>query len=304
MNSLFGYALESDFPLFRQRPAPADRGVLAVRRAVGPIEREGEVISWHEDRGSSLEVMSTGDDLLMLCSATGVFRLSAAQRCITADPAGAPDWWEHRFGSVALPMLLGELGDLPLHAAALDIGDRALIICGQSGAGKSTLAATVALAGLTVLSEDGVVVSGLPGAATVWPGLDGIRVDPGAYAQIPGASHPTRPREEPDRSGKPLFLARGIPVRELPAVAIAFLEPRGGGAPVIERIEPTRALPALVNHGLSLGRARLPLNVRRCAALLERMPAYLVALPDSLLALPRHASRVIDVIREETRPPR
>ncbi len=43
-----------------------------------------------------------------------------------------------------------------LHAAAIDVGGRALVLCGPSGAGKTTLTLALASRGLRILTEEGV----------------------------------------------------------------------------------------------------------------------------------------------------
>lgn len=54
---------------------------------------------------------------------------------------------------------------LPLHAACVGVGDRAVLLLGESGAGKSTAMLQCTLAGLGVLAEDVVFVE--PGRLTV-----------------------------------------------------------------------------------------------------------------------------------------
>lgn len=59
-----------------------------------------------------------------------------------------------------LMLLLGGLGPLPLHAAAVGVGDCGALIAGMSGAGKSTLAVACALRGMTICGDDYVVLAG------------------------------------------------------------------------------------------------------------------------------------------------
>jgi hypothetical protein len=60
--------------------------------------------------------------------------------------------------SVALHRMLFATGRVYLHAAAVQLGDRATVFAGAAGAGKSTLSLRLGAAGATVLADDHVVV--------------------------------------------------------------------------------------------------------------------------------------------------
>jgi hypothetical protein len=68
-------------------------------------------------------------------------------------PADAPDIRVFLFGTV-LGILCHRRGLLPLHAAAVEIGGRAILLAGPSGVGKSTLAAALASRGHRLLADD------------------------------------------------------------------------------------------------------------------------------------------------------
>ena len=50
--------------------------------------------------------------------------------------------------------ILNQRGIIPMHAAALKVNDRLILICGHSGAGKSTLVGTLQSRGFSVFSDD------------------------------------------------------------------------------------------------------------------------------------------------------
>lgn len=50
--------------------------------------------------------------------------------------------------------ILNQRGIIPLHAAALKVNDRLVLICGHSGAGKSTLVGALKSRGFSVFSDD------------------------------------------------------------------------------------------------------------------------------------------------------
>jgi hypothetical protein len=50
--------------------------------------------------------------------------------------------------------ILNQNGIIPMHAAAMNVKDSLVLICGHSGAGKSTLLAALAVQGFTIFSDD------------------------------------------------------------------------------------------------------------------------------------------------------
>lgn len=71
--------------------------------------------------------------------------------------------------------LVAQAGRIPVHAAAIMLGDVAVVLAGPSGAGKSTLAMAAAQAGLDVLSEDTVFVQCHP-KLRLWSRTEAIHV--------------------------------------------------------------------------------------------------------------------------------
>lgn len=71
--------------------------------------------------------------------------------------------------------LVAQAGRIPVHAAAIMLGDVAVVLAGPSGAGKSTLAMAAAEARLDVLSEDTVFVQCHP-KLRLWSRTDAIHV--------------------------------------------------------------------------------------------------------------------------------
>jgi len=71
--------------------------------------------------------------------------------------------------------LVAQAGRIPVHAAAIMLGDVAVVLAGPSGAGKSTLAMAAAQAGLDVLSEDTVFVQCHP-KLRLWSRTDAVHV--------------------------------------------------------------------------------------------------------------------------------
>ncbi|HEY2446891.1 MAG TPA: hypothetical protein VGI20_14240 [Rhizomicrobium sp.] len=71
--------------------------------------------------------------------------------------------------------LVAHAGRTPIHASAVMIGDRAIVLAGRSGSGKSSLAQAADRAGLPVLSDDTVFVQVEP-SFRVWGRTEAIHL--------------------------------------------------------------------------------------------------------------------------------
>ena len=259
---LFGYEIESDYPLARTRSGTAAHGCLKLRASTESIlDRHVELIAWAERDDAQFALASCAHGIIAWCSGTGSYLIDGSRARISAEPAGLQSSWEHRIGATIVPLLLSEAGELSLHAAAIEHDGRAVLFCGPSGRGKSTLSAALALRGHRVLTDDGVVVSACGRRPTVWPGQAGIRVQPEAVDALRG-----EPRRNGDGSKDVAFLADSLeePAGPLPVGAVVLLGPRVAAATPAERIEPAAALAAVMPHVLYAGRSRLPRRPGAC----------------------------------------
>ena len=85
----------------------------------------------------------------------GTFRVAADASEVVCGPNDLPDWLWQRF-LVAQPLPLASLlhGYEPLHASAVVVDGRALLLMGTSGAGKSSVALRLAAGGGSFLADD------------------------------------------------------------------------------------------------------------------------------------------------------
>jgi hypothetical protein len=267
MGSIFGYDVVSELRLRRLSDVAGVRGrVHVVRADRSLLDRPGELVAWHErPGGAGFALARSRDALLAWCGATGEYEIDAAKATIRCNGSAGGDPWEHRIGTMAVPLLLAERGELALHAAAVGARGRAVLFAGPSGRGKSTLAFAASEGGHPVLSEDGVTVDPDDEQLRIWPGLRGARVavsgKPRGFVELPAEREVREP---------------------LPLGAICLLGERG------ERLEitplgPAAAVPALVPSLVHSGEpAALARAFGLLARVLERVPAYRVSLPDDL----------------------
>jgi hypothetical protein len=283
MGSLYGFEVESEFPLRRLNAAAGTRGSLTVSAARGPLapDRGEPVITLVADDGRRYFASHELDGTCLLeLPPTGELLLEPRAMRLAVDwRDDDEELLEHRIASAGICTLLAMRGDLVLHAAAVGTDDGAVVFCGPTRRGKSTLAATLGRLGRPLLSEDGVVVE-LDGAAgpTAYPGARGVRM------RLSGGD------------GRTDLLADPGPSEPSPSpIAAVVLLGERGEALAIEPLERARALALLTPHVVhSGGRAALGGAFARLATLLGAVPAFSASLPDDLAALPAAAEEFLD----------
>jgi hypothetical protein len=209
-----------------------------------------------------------------------------------------------------LPALLGPgfgallhlRGIPPLHACAIDLGGRAIVIMGEPGAGKSTTAAAFVRAGYTVLADDTAALELASSAVLVAPGVTRLRVFADS-ANALGWTAEELPRvfSTADNPEKRYIDGRATAgtCGAVPVARLYLLKTRDPAsiAPDIQPI-PARAAPAILFHnayGMRYAdRARhgkLFQDLARVAAL---VPLRHVRASDSLAALPRLVAALVE----------
>lgn len=182
---------------------------------------------------------------------------------------------------------------LPLHAGAVSVGGRAVLVHGISGRGKSTLLAALMKAGGVVLADDLCAPEPGPDGPVLRPVFPALRL-------LPDAADALALRGTPTADGK---VRLPIPEDLSPAPvrigAVVLLAERQPGTGSITRLPPAQAVPMLLPHVTGLSVA--PLLGRR-GDLLERMadlcrtvPVFSVSAPDGLDRLPDFAAHLASV---------
>jgi hypothetical protein len=215
-----------------------------------------------------------------------------------ALPPEAPEIRVFLFGTV-LGILCYRRGVLPLHAAAVEIGGRAILLAGPSGAGKSTLAAALAARGHRLLADDVCAVRREDdGTLAVLPScfrlrlwrdtLDALGLSPvGLEQSRPGIEKYHLPFEPGNGAGAPpgalLFLDRGVA-----SAAITTQVVRGYAT-----MESQAALVYRYSLGLKLGAHAAVFGLY--TTLVETAGLFHLWHPPSLSALPALATAVEDL---------
>jgi hypothetical protein len=283
--SVYGYELDTAFPLRRLNPGPGPRGAIRVVPAEEPItERAGTLTGYldAEDGRALYAIAEAGRECVIWCSRSGAYLVDPEARTIRVEANGDSELFEHRLLSSAVCLLLSLRGELVLHASAAEIAGSAVVFCGPTGRGKSTLVRVLGELGVPVLSEDGVVIAPEGGGWMVHPGARGVRVRP------PG--QPTaRGRLQPNAGPAP---------RPRPLSHLVVLEPRGGEMR-LERLEKALALPRLTSNLINTGgRESIAGSLQLLAGACAAVEVVSLRLPDSLERLPEAARAMIHSLED------
>jgi len=209
-------------------------------------------------------------------------RADAATRtaeCTLSRAYGADRGLLAEIGETLLLFLLTKSGRAPIHAAAVMIGETAVLLAGRSGSGKSSLALAAQRQGLEVLSEDTTYVQLAP-RHTVWGWPGAIHLH---RADAPPGDFPQRRRGGRVKSAVPRAAARSRAER---AVLVAIVP---GDTLRLQRVATDRLLTLLTpdEPGFSLLRREIDEALRELA----RAGAW-------RLTLNKHPEEAVALLRE------
>jgi hypothetical protein len=261
---LFGLLAECSEPI-PALPLSADQGEPDVRITFG-AHPEVDVEEWEPvtvrgrvkpDGEPAVAVdMSAGGAWLRLRYADGTgFTVDAAGTrvgCTWRPPMTLEDTATYLLGPV-FGIVLRARGLTCLHASAVAVGGRALLLCGGSGAGKSTTAAGFAARGHRVLADDVAALewSGGPRVRPAYPHLrlwpDAVRALYGPRGELPPLTPNWEKRYLDLAGGEPAFHSEPLAVAAV--YLLATHDP--GAAPRLVPVPHVRGVLALVANTYS-----------------------------------------------------
>jgi hypothetical protein len=189
VGACFGFEVKTDLSLTYLRNAGRTDGQLAVREdevepvseAVAPL-REWEPTDVNPFHARLYAAREDIADRLWVRD-LGWYAVDATTGEIVI-PAGAdPIRREERLWGIPATLCFLARGDVPLHAAAVDVGGRALLFGAPGRHGKTTLAAAFHAAGHGLLSEDVACLRVAPEPLVV-PGPAMLRVRPDSFSHV------------------------------------------------------------------------------------------------------------------------
>jgi hypothetical protein len=163
---------------------------LIVERWSGPEPRGDEVVSWRPRPGNPFHgrLLRDGERFAFWASDAGWYVIDPSVPAIAVEDAGPSLGAELRLFGVPASLCAGEVGDIALHASAVEIDGHAVLFAGPSMYGKTTLAAAFAARGNRLLAEDTVrcTTSPVP-AAYPGPSVVRLRSDVASHLHLPQA---------------------------------------------------------------------------------------------------------------------
>lgn len=289
----YGLRAEAAFELQLGRP-----GIGApLRVEVGdvPVPDDTPLFEWSE-HGLPFARLWPGHAPVLWLDGIGAFLVEPSVPAITVPPSSEVLRREASLWSFPALLCLLARGDLGIHAAAIEIDGRAVVLAAPGMHGKTTLAGAFVRAGHRLLSEDLTCIDVRSGEPTVLPGpaLLKMRGDTVERLGFPPASV----LAQIGRRTYVTQLERGT-AAPVPLAGVVLLREHDGSAPRMSRVEAQRTLPELWTLSFKLpedaDRARC---FRQIASVAAAVPVWDLHRPLSYDLLPD----VIDLIRRHASP--
>jgi len=289
---IYGLRVQSELPLPAMRAAN-DGEVDLVVRGCNAMPRPGAppsstmTLDWRQaEKGWRLRYHGRSDEVLEFIFDSKASRLDI--RCTLPDLTG--DIVAVLIGP-ALATALYLRGIPVLHASAVVVDGKAILVAGPAGAGKSTLTAALVAKGAPLLAEDLAVLTFGENTIAVQAGYPHLRLCPDATL-VAGRAAPDLPRvfsgfvSDDKRWVDAATLPGGFRATPAPLGGIYLLAPRRPDRKTlaIEPLLPHRAGLALLDHLYGARWLRIPKAkaLEWCARIAGRTPVRWVHAPPGL----------------------
>lgn len=185
LGTCFGFAVRSSLP-FRFLRGGGGEPIDVSARSSEDDTPEGELlVKWGPtaERPFEVRLFRTDRGFRVWIPDSGWYEVNVDARSVTVPSDADEIRREERLWSVPATLLLLARGDLPLHAAAVEVNGEAIVLAAPGTFGKTTLAAAFLSAGYRLLSEDVTCIQ-LGGGPEVVPGPAMLRVRRDVAEQI------------------------------------------------------------------------------------------------------------------------
>lgn len=227
LGSCYGFEVRSSLPFAYLREGPGDPLEVAGPAPAGPHPGDRLLVEWRATPELPLEaeLYSDGAAFRLRIGDAGWFSVDPGGPRIEV-PAGGGLRTEERLWGIPALLCFRARGDLPLHAAAIEVDGGALLVSAPRTYGKTTMAAAFHRAGHRVLSEDTSCIR-LGSAPMVVPGPAMLRLRPDVAARL-DLPRARRVGEDADRVHYALNEPGGC--SPVPLRAVVFLDEADGEA--------------------------------------------------------------------------
>ena len=186
--SCFGFSVRSDLDFQYLRDGGGDR--LEILEGNPPDRPPGELLrEWSPPFAPvPIRLYRDGGEFRLWVDDFGWIQVDPAWPRITVPRSVDPIRREERIWGTPITLCLLHRGDVPLHAACVEVEGKALLLAAPGRFGKTTLAAAFAQEGYRVLAEDLVCLRAGPRPAVIpGPAMLRVRKDVANAFRIPGA---------------------------------------------------------------------------------------------------------------------
>jgi hypothetical protein len=244
--SVFGFNIESDIPFRFLRAGKAQDTLVVNSAPTSALEQGGKpLFEWKlkDPTGDiSAQLYQSGSMYHFWAGDSGWYRIDPGNRVITIPDQADEVRRELRLWGIPTTLCFGELGDVALHASAVEIPGGAVLFAAPGRFGKTTLALAFHRKGYRVLSED-MSCCRLSTVPSLLPGPASLRVRPDMYnGEVPAGMELVSAK--PDRVVLALAEDRVGDCRPVPIRSIVFLR-ESDDEIRLERVEAVRTLPDL-----------------------------------------------------------
>jgi hypothetical protein len=245
--SVFGFSVDSEIPFrFLRRGEP--KLTLHVDEASdSALQQDGQpLIEWKlRDQTTVVTARLYHSDgtYHFWAGDAGWYRIDPANAVITVPREADEVRRELRLWGIPTMLCFVELGDVPLHASAVEIAGGAVLFAAPGRFGKTTLALAFHTNGYRVLSED-LSCCRLTPELTLLPGPASLRIRPDMFdGRVPPGTGLVSVK--PDRVVLALDSDRSGDCKPLPIKSIVFLRESDDDQIRLEPVEAVRSLPDL-----------------------------------------------------------
>jgi hypothetical protein len=295
-HSCQGFTVNSDYSFLFTRPG-VSRDQLSVVPMLGepPSPDQPQILDWQTELGVVARLYGGGRIFTFWADAVGWFRIAPFDGTIEV-PDRDTDALRREVQLWGVPAMLAftRRGDLSLHAAAIAIGDSAVLVAAPGRFGKTTLSVAFHEAGHRLLSED-ISRLQLEPEPLVMPGPAIVRMREDTFSGTPpaGMSIASRARGRVELAIDDERRGDSTPV---PVRAVVLLRESADDRIRLERVETMDAIPDLWTLAFRLpesdDRSRA---FQQVAAFADRVPVWNLFRPVTMGGLPDVVATVAEL---------